>query len=100
MVQKTLGLNLSNMNDDLRNKYKIKDTVKGVVITGVDAQSPAADKRLAAGDVIVEVSQEQVGNPVTCRSGSTSSRRTAASRRCCWSPMREGELRFVALALQ
>src|ERR1700722_12513517 len=62
VVQKTLGLNLSNMTDDLRGKYKIKDTVKGVVITGVDAQSPAADKRLNAGDVIVEVSQEQVAN--------------------------------------
>ena len=38
------------MSDDLRKKYKIKDTVKGVVITGVDAASAAADKRLTAGD--------------------------------------------------
>ena len=30
----------SNLTDDLRKKYKIKDTVKGVVITGVDANSP------------------------------------------------------------
>ena len=37
VVQKTLGLNLSNMTDDLRTRFKIKDTVKGVVITGVDA---------------------------------------------------------------
>src|ERR1700688_1298534 len=62
VVQKTLGLNLSNMSDDLRKRYKIKDSVKGVVITGVESQSPAADKRLNAGDVIVEVSQEQVAN--------------------------------------
>ena len=34
MVQKALGLNLANMSDDLRKKYKIKDGVKGVVITG------------------------------------------------------------------
>ena len=32
MVQKALGLNLANMSDDLRKKYKIKDGVKGVVI--------------------------------------------------------------------
>ena len=32
MVKKTLGIDLSNMNDDLRKKYKIKDSVKGVVI--------------------------------------------------------------------
>ena len=36
-MQKSLGLQLSNMTDDVRKKYKIKDIVKGVVITGVDA---------------------------------------------------------------
>src|SRR5881394_483613 len=46
VVQKSLGLQLSNMSDDLRKKYKIKDAVKGVVITGVDAASVASDKRL------------------------------------------------------
>src|SRR5437762_14366418 len=33
---------LSNMSDELRTKYKIKDTVKGVVILGIDANSPAS----------------------------------------------------------
>src|SRR6186713_1714066 len=45
VVQKALGLNLANMSDDLRKKYKIKDGVKGVVIVEVDANSPAAEKR-------------------------------------------------------
>ena len=62
MVKKSLGLELANINDDLRKKYKIKDTVKGVVITGVDATSAAADKRLAPGIVIVEMQQEPVGS--------------------------------------
>src|ERR1700719_1324985 len=62
LVQKTLGLNLANMSDDLGKRYKIKDSVKGVVITGVEAQSAAADKRLNAGDVVVEVSQEAVAD--------------------------------------
>src|SRR5439155_23887868 len=52
VVKKTLGIELSAMTDDLRKKYKIKDTVKGIVILGVDANSPAADKRLSPGDVI------------------------------------------------
>src|SRR5262249_54549877 len=60
VAQKALGLNLANMTDDLRKRYKIKESVNGVVITGVDGGSPAADKRLNAGDVVVEVSQEQV----------------------------------------
>src|SRR2546423_7899461 len=62
VVKKTLGLELANLSDDLRRRYKIKDTVKGVVITGVDASSAAADKRLTPGDVIVEIAQETVAN--------------------------------------
>src|SRR6185437_12897643 len=33
-VKKTLGLDLANLSDDLRKRYRIKDKVKGVVITG------------------------------------------------------------------
>ncbi|MFZ0124862.1 MAG: Do family serine endopeptidase, partial [Xanthobacteraceae bacterium] len=63
VVQKTLGLQLSNLTDSLRQRYKIKDQIKGVVITGVDANSAAAEKRLSAGDVIVEVAQEPIATP-------------------------------------
>ena len=48
VVKKTLGLDLANLTDDLRKKYKIKESVKGgVVITGVDQGSNAAEKRLS-----------------------------------------------------
>ena len=60
VVQKALGLQLSNLNDELRKRYKIKDSVAGVVITGIDSNSAAAEKRLRAGDVIVEVMYEAV----------------------------------------
>jgi uncharacterized caspase-like protein len=62
VVQHTLGMQLANMSDELRKRYKIKDGVSGVVITGVDPSSGAADKRLSAGDVIIEVAQEAVSN--------------------------------------
>src|SRR5712672_1783216 len=61
VTQKALGLDLATLSKDLRGKYKIKDSVKGVIITGVDGSSDAAEKRLSAGDVIVEVAQEAVG---------------------------------------
>src|SRR3954447_1649084 len=60
VVQKALGLNLANLSDDLRKKYKIKESVKGVVIVEVDANSPASEKRLSAGDVIQKVTDEEV----------------------------------------
>src|ERR1700686_4844080 len=60
VVKKTLGLDLANLDDTLRTKYKVKDSVKGVVIVGVDADSAANGQRLAPGDVIVEVAQGAV----------------------------------------
>src|SRR3954471_12968547 len=62
VTQKALGLDLAALSKDLRTKYKIKDSVKGVIVTGVDGNSDAAEKRLSAGDVIVEVAQEAVTN--------------------------------------
>jgi serine protease Do len=100
IVQKTLGLNLSNMTDDLRSRFKIKDSVKGVVITGIDAQSPAADKRLNAGDVIVEVSQEQVANTADLQKRVDQLKKEGRKSALLLVANAEGELRFVALALQ
>jgi serine protease Do len=59
VVKRTLGIELANISDDLRKRYKIKDSVKGIVITGIDANSPAADKRLSPGDVIANEQQMQ-----------------------------------------
>jgi len=62
VVKKVLGLDLANLSDALRKKHNIKDKVKGVLITGVEANSPAAEKRLAPGMVIAEVQQQPVSN--------------------------------------
>jgi serine protease Do len=56
---KALGLDLAAITEDLRRRYRIKDDVKGVVVTGVEPNSAAADK-LKAGDIIVEIGQEAV----------------------------------------
>ena len=102
MVKKALGLDLSNMTDDLRKKYKIKDSVKGVVITAVDAEfarRPKSGCRPAI--VIVEVAAaRRSATAPTCRSASSSSRRTARRPRCCWWSNADGDPRFVALSLQ
>jgi serine protease Do len=62
-VKKTLGLDLAALSPDLRKKNKIKDDVKGLLITGIDRDSPAAEKRLAPGMVITEVDQQPVNTP-------------------------------------
>jgi len=62
--QSALGLELAKLSDELRNRFQIKDAVKsGVVITGVDPRSDAAEKRLMAGEILLEVNQEAVSDP-------------------------------------
>ena len=100
VVKKTLGIELANMSDDLRKRYKIKDTVKGVVITGVDASSPAADKRLAAGDVIVEIAQEAVANADDLQAKIDKLKKDGRKSALLLVAGADGELRFVALSLQ
>jgi len=60
VVKKALGLDLANLTDDLRKKHNIKDKVKGVLITAVEPNSAAAEKRLLPGMVIAEVQQQPV----------------------------------------
>ena len=100
VVKKTLGIELANMSDDLRKRYKIKDSVKGVVITGIDANSPAADKRLSAGDVIVEIAQEAVANADDLQSKIDKLKKDGRKSALMLVAGAGGELRFVALSLQ
>jgi serine protease Do len=100
VVKKTLGIELANISDDLRKKYKIKDSVKGVVITGVDANSPAADKRLQAGDVIVEIAQEAVASPDELQAKIDKLKKDGRRSALLLVAGSDGELRFVALSLQ
>lgn len=58
-----LGMTLAAMSDELREKFSIGADVNGVVVTEVAPDSPAAEKRISAGDVIVEIAQESVATP-------------------------------------
>jgi serine protease Do len=99
-VKQTLGLDLANLTDELRKRYKLKDTVKGVVITAVDPNSTAAEKRLTAGDVIVEVAQEPVANAEDIQKRVEQMKKDGRKSALFLVANSEGELRFVALSLQ
>ena len=100
VVKKTLGLDLAVLNKDLRTRYKIKDSVKGVVITAVEDGSAAADKRLAPGDVIVELGQEPVSNAADVQKKIDQFKKDGRKSALLLIANAEGEVRFVALALQ
>jgi len=100
VTQKALGLDLATLSKDLRGKYKIKDSVKGVIITGVDGSSDAAEKRLSAGDVIVEVAQEAVSNAADVKKRLDQLKKDGRKSVLLMVANGEGELRFVALSVQ
>jgi serine protease Do len=58
-----LGLQVAPITADARDKYQLGQDQKGVLVTGVTQGTPAADRGLKAGDVIVEVQQEEVSTP-------------------------------------
>jgi serine protease Do len=100
VTQKALGLDLATLSKDLRTRYKIKDSVKGVIITSVDTSSDAAEKRLSAGEVIVEVAQEAVGNAADVKKRVDQLKKDGKKSVLLLVSNAEGELRFVALSVQ
>ena len=61
--EELLGLSIAPLTEELRSQFRIGKSVEGVVITDVEANSPAAQKDVKPGDVIVEVTQERVSDP-------------------------------------
>jgi len=94
----TLGLTLSNITQDLKEKFSLSDDSKGVVVVDVAKDSPAAEKGLRAGDVIMEAAQEEVksANQV---SGKIDDAKRSGRKSILLLVERQGDLRFVAIRL-
>jgi len=58
-----LGMDLASLTDEGREKYKLASGVDGVLVSGVMPNTTAADRGLAAGDVIVRVQDAAVTTP-------------------------------------
>jgi serine protease Do len=100
VVKKALGLDLANLTDELRKKHKIKDKVKGVLIVGVDANSPAAEKRLQPGMVIAEVQQQAVSTTAELQQRLDKLRKDGKKAIVLLVVSADGDPSFVALSLQ
>jgi serine protease Do len=59
---KTLGLSLRPLNQQLAQRFGLKQT-QGVVVVSVDPNSPAAEAGLRAGDIIQRVGQIATATP-------------------------------------
>ena len=93
-----LGLKLSNLSPDLRERFSLADDAAGVVVTDVDANSQAAEKGVKAGDVIVEVAQEDVKDAGQINTLVDQAKK-AGRKSVLLLVDRQGDLRFVALKI-
>jgi serine protease Do len=100
-LTKTLGLGLTVLDSTSRSKFKLTDKVtKGVVVADVDSGSAAADKRLAPGDVILEVGQEEVATPDEVLKRIEALKQDGRKRALLMISNANGEIRFVPLSIE
>jgi serine protease Do len=94
---KTLGLTLSNITPDLKEKFSLGED-RGVVVVDVTKDGPAADKGLKPGDVIMEAAQEEIKSTGQI-SGKIDDAKKNGRKSILLLVERQGDLRFVALRL-
>jgi serine protease Do len=95
--EQLLGLSIAPLTDELRHQFGIGGTVEGVVITDVEPNSPAAQKNVKPGDVIVEVTQEKVKQPSDVLARLEAVKKSGRRTVLLLLSDSKGELRFVAV---
>ncbi len=95
-----LGMTLSTITDELRTQYSISEEVKGVVVTAVEDGSNAAEKRIVAGDVIVEVAQESVTSPADVSARVKALKDEGRRLALFLIANAQGEVRFIPLSIE
>jgi serine protease Do len=95
---KALGLSLSGVTPELKQKFSLADDADGVIVVDVASDTPAAEKGVRPGDIIAEVAQQEVKTPaqVTAR---IEEARKAGRKSILLLIDRAGDLRFIALRI-
>ena len=94
-----LGMTLGKLDDAQRKQYEISEDVEGVLISAVEAKSTAEEKRVKAGDVIVEFAQETVKAPADLQKKLEKLRQQGRKNALLMLAAPSGELRFVTLRI-
>ena len=99
MRKSLLGLDLAEMNDELRAELGLNPGDQGLVVMQLDETSEAFAKGLRAGDVIVEAGQEKVGT-IAEFEARLDAARDGGRKSILLLIRRQGDPRFVALGLK
>ena len=95
-----IGLGLAPIDDELRKKHGLDAKTKGVVVTEVDPQSPAAKRGVKVGDVIVEAGQDAVSSVADVAAGIDKVRKSGRKAVLLRLESAKGEMRFLAVPIE
>jgi serine protease Do len=95
-----IGLGLAPIDDDLRKTHGLDAKTKGVVVTEVDPQSPAAKRGVKVGDVIVEAGQDAVSSVADVAAGIEKVRKSGRKAVLLRIESGKGEMRFLAVPIE
>ncbi|HEY4042783.1 MAG TPA: DegQ family serine endoprotease [Rhodopila sp.] len=93
-----LGLKVAPVSQDLKDKFQLGADQKGVVITDVAPNTPAAERGLKPGDVIMEVQQAEVSAPADVQKQIDAARK-ADRKNVLMLIQREGGVQYVPLSV-
>ncbi|MEW5424735.1 DegQ family serine endoprotease [Amorphus sp. 3PC139-8] len=95
-----LGMTVSDISAKQREEFDLGEDIEGVLVVEVDPDGPAAEKRVQAGDVIVEVAQEPVATPKDVADQVAKLKEDGRKTALLLLSNGSGELRFVAVRLE
>lgn len=79
MARQSLGISLTPLTKELRQRLGMTEKDGGVVITGVNPNSDAARKAIAAGDVLLEIDRQPVNSPEAAAAAVDAARKAGRS---------------------
>ncbi len=95
-----IGLKVTPLTDELRRTHGLDKKIKGLLVTEADPQSPAAQKGVKAGDVIVEAAQEQIASIDDLIRNVDKVRRAGRKAVLLRVEDGKGDMRFVAVPIE
>ncbi|MHB2264354.1 Do family serine endopeptidase [Aliihoeflea sp. PC F10.4] len=94
-----LGMTLATLDETTRGEFGIGDGVSGVVVMDVGMDTQAAERNIAAGEVITEIAQEAVSTPEDVQARIDTLREQGRRNALLMLASPTGELRFVTLRI-
>jgi serine protease Do len=99
LATSVLGLKMMPLTDELRKQFGFDDKIKGLVVTEIDQDSPAATKSIRVGDVILEAQQEEIPNADALKAVIEKVQKTGAKTVILLVEDSKGDTRFVGVPL-